>query len=79
LSKEGKSIVLNCDTPVGASWQVSDASTPVQPYDAPNPGMHQVFLEIPVKKGDSVALKITLQPQAAQPETNKAPMAPIAP
>jgi len=79
LSKEGKSIVLNCDTPVGASWQVSDASAPVHPYDAPNPGMHQVFFEIPVKKGDSVAFKITLQPQTAKPETNKAPMAPIAP
>lgn len=69
LSKEGKTVVLNCESPIGATWQVGDASAPRQPYDAPNPGMHQVFLEIPVRKGDSATFKISLRPNAVNPET----------
>ena len=69
LSKEGKSVVLTCEIPTGASWQVSDASVPLHPQDAVNPGMHQVFLEIPVKKGDSLSFRISLHPDAPKPVT----------
>ncbi len=62
LTENGKTLMVRCLKPVNATWTVVDASAPRHDYDAPNPGMHQLVLNIPVKAGDSPQITVSLEP-----------------
>ncbi len=62
LTKNGRSLAVRCLQPEGSVWKEVDVSAPKHEYDAPNPGMKQLVLEVPVHPGDSPRITVMLEP-----------------
>lgn len=70
LKEGGKTLLVCVIAPTEARWQSIDVSKPRELFDAPNPRMKLLALDIGAKPGDTVRIAVTLA--AKDPELDKA-------
>lgn len=67
LRQEGKVLTVEVLTPTTARFAVQPADPPPDGYNAPNPGVQLLFLNVPAPADGSVGLQVSLTPGGVVP------------